>query len=183
MFRQQFRNEGRLLISVHLFPQMRNAAKIKTIISPTIDAVKSQVHTTEVFRFITQLNYVYQRTLALISTVGEWPTRVNAIAIYDKSQGACASLGISTSPICSSERSLKISSAFVNISSSLAALGSVAARAASRGRTFSDEDMVLSAPPSLGGKEPGDCFIMLTLENLKSMSVIDSITMSAPRPE
>jgi hypothetical protein len=24
---------------------------------------------------------------------------------------------------------------------------------------------------------------MLTLENLKSMSVIDSITMSAPRPE
>jgi hypothetical protein len=38
---------------VHLFPRMRNAAKIKTTTSPTIDAVKSQLHTTEVFRFIT----------------------------------------------------------------------------------------------------------------------------------
>jgi len=46
---------GRLL-SVHLFPQMRNAAKIKTTISPTIDAVKSQSHTTEVFRFIHNQN-------------------------------------------------------------------------------------------------------------------------------
>jgi hypothetical protein len=36
---------------------MRNAAKIKTTISPTIDAIKSQLHTTEVFRFITQPNY------------------------------------------------------------------------------------------------------------------------------
>jgi GTP:adenosylcobinamide-phosphate guanylyltransferase len=51
-----FRPYGRPL-SVHLFPQMRNAAKIKTTISPTIDAVKSQLHTTEVFRFITQPNY------------------------------------------------------------------------------------------------------------------------------
>jgi hypothetical protein len=47
-----FRPMGGLL-SVHLFPQMRNAVNIKTIVSPTIDAVKSQLHTTEVFRFIT----------------------------------------------------------------------------------------------------------------------------------
>jgi len=38
---------------VHLCPHMRMAAKIKTPKSPTIDAVKSQVHTTDVFRFIT----------------------------------------------------------------------------------------------------------------------------------
>jgi len=31
------------LPSVHLFPQMRNAVNIKTIISPTMDSVKSQL--------------------------------------------------------------------------------------------------------------------------------------------
>ena len=48
------------LLGVHLFPQMRNAVKIKTIISPTVDAVKSQLHTTEVFRFITHPEYAYE---------------------------------------------------------------------------------------------------------------------------
>jgi len=91
---------------------------------------------------------------------------------YDSNpEGTGASPGISTSPLFSSERSLKISSAFANISSSLAALGSVAARAASRGRTLSDKDMILSPTPSLGGMEPGDCFIMLSLKNLRSKSV------------
>ena len=56
---------------------------------------------------------------------------------------------------------------FVNISSSLAASGSGAARAASRGRTSSDKDMVLSPHPSLGIMEPGNCFIVLTLDNLR----------------
>jgi hypothetical protein len=58
---------GRLL-SVHLFPQMRNAAKIKTTTSPTIDAVKSQLHTTEVFRFITQPDYAYQRRISTLQS-------------------------------------------------------------------------------------------------------------------
>jgi len=99
---------------------------------------------------------------------------------YDSNpEGTCASLGISTSPIFSSERSLKISSAFANISSSLAALGSVAARAASRERTFSDKDMGLSPTLSLGGMELGDCFIMLSLENLRSKSVIAMLRQSS----
>ena len=45
----------------HFFPQMRNAVKIKTTISPTIDVVKSQLHTTEVLRFITEPDYAKQR--------------------------------------------------------------------------------------------------------------------------
>jgi len=56
------------LLSVHLFPQMRNAVNIKTIISPTIDAVKSQLHTTEVFRFITQPEYADQRRIGTLGT-------------------------------------------------------------------------------------------------------------------
>ena len=58
-----------ILAVVHLFPQMRNAVKIKTMISPTIDAVKSQLHTTEVFRFITQPDYAYQRRIRTLP----WP--------------------------------------------------------------------------------------------------------------
>ena len=58
-----------ILAVVHLFPQMRNAVKIKTMISPTSDAVKSQLHTTEVFRFITQPDYAYQRRIRTL----RWP--------------------------------------------------------------------------------------------------------------
>ena len=43
------------LYQVHFRPQTRMAAKIKTPTSPTIDAVKSQVHITDVFRFMTPL--------------------------------------------------------------------------------------------------------------------------------
>jgi len=78
--------------------------------------------------------------------------------------GTCASLGIPTSPIWTGERPFKTSSAFLNISSSLAALGSAAGRAASIGRTSTDKDMVLSPLPSSGVLEQGDCFILLSLD-------------------
>ena len=57
------------LLSVHLFSQMRNAVKIKTIISPTIDTVKSQLHITEVFRFITIIRlFTLEQFSALAAT-------------------------------------------------------------------------------------------------------------------
>jgi hypothetical protein len=77
---------GRLL-SVHLFPQMRNAAKIKTTISPTIDAVKSQLHTTEVFRFITQPDYAYQRRIRTLRTAPTPPsTRLSIMAAIGRKE-------------------------------------------------------------------------------------------------
>ena len=89
----------------------------------------------------------------------------------DNPEGNRASLSNFDILICSSERPLKVSAAFVNTSSSLAALGSAAARARSRGRAFSDKDILLSPSPSLGGMAPGDCFIMLTLGNLKVIAI------------
>jgi len=71
---------------------------------------------------------------------------------YDSNrEDTCASLDVSTFPICSGERSLTISSAVVNISSSFAAFGSVAARAASIGRMLPNTDIwfYLPSPCSL----------------------------------
>jgi hypothetical protein len=57
---------------------------------------------------------------------------------------------ISTFSICSSERSLKVSAAFVNTSSSLAALGSAAAQARSRGARFGQRHTFISFPELRG---------------------------------
>ena len=72
-------------------------------------------------------------------------------------QRSLQSLGVSTSSIRSSDCSLKIASAFVNISSSVAAAGSVAARAASRGRTPDKDNGFISYPKS-SGMAPGKLF-------------------------
>ena len=56
------------LLNVHLFPEMRNAVKIKTTTNPTIDDVRSQPHTTEAFRFITQAEFAYPSRISKLST-------------------------------------------------------------------------------------------------------------------
>jgi len=67
----------RRLLSVHLLPQMRNAAKIKTTSSPTIDALKSQFHTAEVFRFITQPDYAYKCRMRTLRTAPTPPSNLS----------------------------------------------------------------------------------------------------------